>query len=256
MPRRRSTRRRRRRRGSIGPFLRILSVLLMAVAIVAALTLFFKVDQIVISGNSRYTEAEILAATEVERGDNLILLDKYGIARRLYTDLPYITDVRINPKLPDVLMVEVTEARAVAALEENGNWWLISSGGKLLEMVDAGTAQDYLLLKGIGLQSPEVGGEISLGEESRLSTQRLLDLLSAMEERDMLNRADSIDAGEQDHLVLAYDGRFQVEMHYDADFDFKLNCLAAAIAELEPNETGIIRMTMKDDNEVRFIPYE
>lgn len=255
MPRRRSTRR-RRRRGSIGPFLRVLSVLLMAVAIVAALTLFFKVDQIVVSGNSRYTEAEILAATGVERGDNLILLDKYGIAKRLYTDLPYITNVRINPKLPDVLMVEVTEARAVAALEEGESWWLISSGGKLLEAVEAGDAQDYLLVRDVGLQDPKTGGEISLGEESRLSTQRLLELLGALEERDMLNRADSVSAGDADHLTLEYDGRFQVEMHYDADFAYKLNCLAAAIAELEPNESGIIRMTMKDDNEVRFIPYQ
>ena len=28
----------------------------------------------------------------------------------------------------------------------------------------------------------------------------------------------------------------------------------AAVAQLEPNETGTIRMTLKDDNEVRFIP--
>lgn len=254
MPRRRSTR--RRRRGSLGPFLRVLSVLLMAVAIVAALTLFFKVDQIVVSGNSRYTEAEILAATKVEQGDNLILLDKYGIARRLYTDLPYITNVRINPKLPDVLLVEVTETRAVAALEGSGSWWLISYEGKLLEAVDGTAAQDYLLLKGMEAQDPAVSGELSLGEESRLSTQRLLELIGGLEERGMLTRTDSVDAGDADHLVLHYDGRFQVELHYDADFDFKLNCLAAAIAELEPNETGIIRMTMKDDNEVRFIPYE
>lgn len=254
MPRRRSAR--RRRRGSLGPFLRVLSVLLMAVAIVAALTLFFKVDQIVVSGNSRYTEAEILAATGVEQGDNLILLDKYGIASRVYTDLPYITDVRINPKLPDVLLVEVTETKAVAALEGSGGWWLISTEGKLLEAVDSAAAQDYLMIQGAEAQDPEVSGTLSLGEESHLSTQRLLELLDALEEREMLTRTDSVDAGDGDHLELHYDGRFQVELHYDADFDFKLNCLAAAVAELEPNETGIIRMTMKDDNEVRFIPYE
>ena len=46
-------RNRRRRRGSLGPLLRVLSVLLTAVAVVAALTLFFKVDQVVVSGNSR-----------------------------------------------------------------------------------------------------------------------------------------------------------------------------------------------------------
>lgn len=72
----------------------------------------------------------------------------------------------------------------------------------------------------------------------------------------MFTRMDNIDAGDPDKLVLGYDGRFQVEMYYDADFDFKLSCLAAAVAELEPNETGILRMTMKDDNEVRLIPFQ
>ena len=98
-------RNRRRRRGSLGPLLRVLSVLLTAVAVVAALTLFFKVDQVVVSGNSRYSAEEIIEVSGVEQGDNLILMDKYHIAEKLYTELPYITEVRINRKLPDVLMV-------------------------------------------------------------------------------------------------------------------------------------------------------
>ena len=60
--------RRRRRRGSLGPLMRVLSVLLTAVAIVAALTLFFKVDQVVVSGNDRYSEQEIIEVSGVEQG--------------------------------------------------------------------------------------------------------------------------------------------------------------------------------------------
>ena len=77
-------RNRRRRRGSLGPLLRVLSVLLTAVAVVAALTLFFKVDQVVVSGNSRYSAEEIIEVSGVEQGDNLILMDKYHICL-LYT---------------------------------------------------------------------------------------------------------------------------------------------------------------------------
>lgn len=254
MPRRRS--RRRRRKGSPGPLLRALSVVLMAVAIVAALTLFFKVEKVVVSGNSRYTEAEILAVTGVETGDNLILLDKYHIAQRLYTDLPYITNVRINRKLPDVLMVEVTETKAVASIEGAGAWWLISARGKILEAVDAAAAEDYTRLENMTAESPAAGEYLRLAEGEKLTTERLLELLAGIESRDMFTRMDNIDAGDPDKLVLGYDGRFQVEMYYDADFDFKLSCLAAAVAELEPNETGILRMTMKDDNEVRLIPFQ
>lgn len=247
-------RNRRRRRGSLGPLLRVLSVLLTAVAVVAALTLFFKVDQVVVSGNSRYSAKEIIEVSGVEQGDNLILMDKYHIAEKLYTELPYITEVRINRKLPDVLMVEVVETQAVAAIKGGSSTWLMDSGGKLLEVVSASMAKKYITLEGLTAESPAISGKLKLGEESPISAQRLLELMQALKQWGMLEQTTSLDASDPDYMVLSYDGRFQVEMFYDADFDFKLNCLQAAVAQLEPNETGTIRMTMKDDNEVRFIP--
>ncbi len=247
-------RNRRRRRGSLGPLLRVLSVLLTAVAVVAALTLFFKVDQVVVSGNSRYSAEEIIEVSGVEQGDNLILMDKYHIAEKLYTELPYITEVRINRKLPDVLMVEVVETQAVAAIKGGSSTWLMDSGGKLLEVVSTSMAKKYITLEGLTAESPAISGKLKLGEESPISAQRLLELMQALKQWGMLEKTTSLDASDPDYMVLSYDGRFQVEMFYDADFDFKLNCLQAAVAQLEPNETGTIRMTMKDDNEVRFIP--
>ena len=54
--------------------------------------------------------------------------------------------------------------------------------------------------------------------------------------------------------MIHYDGRFRAELFYDADFDFKITCLLSAVDKLEPNQKGILRMTMSDDYEVRFIP--
>lgn len=253
----RKRRRRRRRRGSLGPFLRVLSLLLAAVAIVMALTLFFKVGSVEVTGNSRYTADEITDVTGVELGDNLILLDRYHIAQQLYTQLPYITDVQINPKLPDKLVVEVTETRAATAIKGAGSWWFVSSSGKLLEAVDDTAAQDYPHIKGVETLEPAAGGRLQLNdEESPLSTERLQELIAAMEVRGMLSRLDSIDLGDRGKLVLGYDDRFQAEMYYDADFDFKLDCLLMTVETLEPNESGIIRMTMDDDIMVRFIQAE
>ena len=252
MSKKRSTR--RRRRGSLGPLLRVLSVLLAAGAIVAALTLFFKVGEVEVTGNVRYTAEEIVAVTGVEQGDNLILLDKYHVAQKLYTQLPYITNVRINRKLPDGLEVEVTETAAAAAVRGAGSWWLLSSGGKLLEPVETKAAQEYMQIKGLETQNPAAGGRLELLEDCAISTERLEELLGLMEAKGMLAMTDSISVTDPDKLVIGYDDRFKVELYYDADFDFKLTCLQSVVSELEPNETGTIRMTMADDNEIRFIP--
>ena len=257
MPRKRTVRR-RRRRGGLGRLLRPLSVVLAAVAVVAALTLFFKVDKIEVLGNSRYQESEIAAASGVLRGDNLVLLDKYAISQRLCKELPYITEVRVNRKFPDTLLVEVTETKAVASIQGAGGYWLINSGGesggKLLEMGEAEAAKDYLQLIGLEAVEPAIGKRLELTEGSPVSRERLAALLGAMEDREMFARADNLDFTGPEELILNYDGRFRVEIFYDADFDFKLHCLLEVVARLEPNERGTIRMTLQDDNKAHFIP--
>mgnify|MGYP002508281195 CR=1 FL=1 len=56
-----------------------------------------------VTGSSRYQAGEVAAASGVELGDNLVLLDKYHIAQRIYTELPYVTEARINRKFPSTL---------------------------------------------------------------------------------------------------------------------------------------------------------
>ena len=248
--------RRRRARGSFGPLLRLLSVVLTAVVIVAALTLFFKVETVSVSGNSRYTAQEIIDVCGVQQGDNLVLLDKYAIAQRLYTQLPYITDVRINRLFPDGLSVRVAETHADLTVESGGAWWLVSENGKIVDMTDARGAEGYLVLRGMNAQDVEIGSQLSFSPEDHISAQRLKELVAALSARGMLDKTDEINAADREIMVIRYDGRFDVELYYDADLDFKLDCLQAAVNELEPNETGIIRMTMKDENEVRFIPFK
>ena len=255
MAQKKNHQRRRRGRGGFGPFLRLLSVVLTAVVIVAALTLFFKVEQISVKGNSRYTAEEIIAACGVMPGDNLVLLDKYRIAERLYTQLPYITGVRINRAFPDGLTIIVTETVSALAIESGDRWWLLSADGKVVDTVSDEEAQQHVILIGVTAQLPAPGSQLKLMDNTNISEERLLELISKLAERDMLKQTQRILTDDSEILVLEYDNRFRVELYYDADFDFKLDCLQAAVNELEPNETGIIRMTMKNENEVRLIPF-
>lgn len=209
MPKKRKTRR-RRRRGGLGRLLRPLSVLLTAVAVVAALTMFFKVSTVEVTGSSRYRDGEVAAASGVELGDNLVLLDKYRIAQRIYTELPYVTEARINRKFPSTLVLEVTETTAVASIQGAGGYWLLSAGEKLLEAVDETGAQDYLRITGLEAVNPAVSARLELPEDSPITLERLGQLLSAMERLEMLGRADGLDLSDRSDLVLGYDGRFQV----------------------------------------------
>ena len=249
----RRRRNRRYRRGRFLPLLRILLFLLICGALAAAMTVFFKVEEVSVSGNSRYTAQEVVEASGVALGDNLYLLNKNEIVARLTRELPYISQVRIRRQLPSTLTVEVTETQAAAAVESGGTVWLISGQGKLLEQ--GGEAGGLPRITGLEPLLPTAGGVLALASESPLSVQRLLELLAVLEEKGMTRAVALVDCRDPDVLRLRYADRFQVELRYDADLSRKMNMLLEVVARLEANETGVIRMT-REDGFCHFIPGE
>ena len=74
-------RQRRRRRGRFGVLYKLLCFLLIFSALVAGCVVFFRVDQVTVTGSDRYTAQEIIAASGVEQGDNLFLINKPQVVR-------------------------------------------------------------------------------------------------------------------------------------------------------------------------------
>ena len=178
MARRKHTKR-RRGRGGFGFLYKLLSVLLICSAIIVAMTLFFRVDKIVVTGQKRYTEEEIREATGVELGSNMYLLNKYDIVRAITRELPYIEDIRVNRKLPDTLLIEVRESGRPFALVQDGSAWLISAGGKIVEQLPEKEARQYGLISGCQLLAPSVGTSLALATEYASQQSSLLDLIAA-----------------------------------------------------------------------------
>lgn len=242
----------RRRRGSLSFLYKLLSMLVICGAIILALTLFFRVNTVAVTGQQRYTQQQIVDASGIQTGDNLFLLNKYDVANRIVTELPYIETIRINRKLPDTLLVEVQECSAVLAVVQENNAWLVSPTGKIVDRKAAAAADQYPIIDGCTLLSPSVGTPIALATEYARRQESLLSLLGQLDQNGLLDQVDAIHLGEADVLTMDYAGRFQVEMHYHTDYGRDLRALTKTIEKLETNETGTIELTW-DDGTVHFI---
>ena len=110
------SRTRRRNRGRFGPLFKLLCVVGVILALTVGATVFFRVEQVTVSGNQRYTQEEIIAASGIQLGDNLYSLNKVRIDQNIRTTLPYIGDLTINRALPSTIVITVTEWEAVARL--------------------------------------------------------------------------------------------------------------------------------------------
>ena len=241
----------RGRRGRrFGVLYKLLTLVVVCAAAVLALTLFFKVESVEVTGNSRYSAQEIQDACGVSLGDNLYLLSKPDMVQRLHQQLPYIDEVRITRRLPNTLCVQVTEFSTVYAVEQEGTVWLLTSGGKIVET--AAERGDTPLIDGCELLAPSLGGDVSFALELQNRQESLFALLTALESAELTGDVRAIHLGDPTVLSMDYTVSFTVEMPYGADYPRLLRYLTLVIEELETNLTGVIDLTR--DGEPHFRP--
>ena len=241
----------RGRRGRrFGVLYKLLTLVVVCAAAVLALTLFFKVESVEVTGNSRYSAQEIQDACGVQLGDNLYLLNKPDMVQRLHQQLPYIDEVRITRQLPNTLCVQVTEFSTVYAVEQEGTVWLLTSGGKIVET--AAERGDTPIIDGCELLAPSLSGDVSFALELQNRQESLFALLTALESAELTEGVRAIHLGDPTVLTMDYTERFSVEMPYSADYPRLLRYLTLVIEELETNLTGVIDLTR--DGEPHFRP--
>lgn len=239
----------RRRRGRSGFLYKLLSVLAICVCLVTALTLFFRVDTIVVTGGSRYTEQELCSAAGVRPGANLLLLNKGRVAANMTRELPYLKEISsISKKLPDTLMIQVVECGQPLAVVQDGAAWLISptnSGrGKIVEQLPAAAAKGYGVIDGCQLLAPSVGTAPAFATEYANQQSSLLALLGALEDAGMLEDVEAIHLGDLSEITMEYAGRFTVRLSYNADYARKMTKLQWSIDQgiIQENMTGTFDM--------------
>lgn len=247
----RTRRNRRRRRGRFSFLLKLFGFLVAVAAMVAAITLFFRMDHIVVSGNERYSEEEVIAASGLATGGNLYFLNKFDVKEAIFAQLPYVEEVRINRKLPDTLLIELRECKACAGVSDGAGVWLISDQGKLLEET-AAPPEGCPLVTGAALIEPTASKKMDFGDAAAFRAGVVLTLLRAADERRMRENIGSIDISDETALNFTYLGRFAVRFPWTADVGYKLESLVTVVDYLEGNETG--RIDLMTEGKASFIP--
>ena len=73
-----------------------LGAVLLVAGMLIAMLLFFNINKISVTGDMVYTAEEIIVASEVENGDNLIFLSKKKVNELVTKKLPYVGEVKIK----------------------------------------------------------------------------------------------------------------------------------------------------------------
>lgn len=244
--------------------LQLTVVLAVVLAVALGLSVFFKIDKVVVYGNRAYSAWMIQEASGLTEGDNLLTFSRPRASGKIITGLPYVKNARIGIKLPDTVNIYIEEFDVAYAIEsEDGTWWLMTSTGRIVEQIDAGRAGTYTRVDGVKLDTPGVGGQgkawepdiappaatdpsgeteetapVIVTAADRLDTA--LAILSALEKNDIVGEVASINVTNLANIELWYGVRYQVRVGDSSRLDYKISCMSRAIAQLSDYQMGVL----------------
>lgn len=251
--RRRKARKKQKRTRRSGLYT-VISTLLILAAVAAACTVFFRVDDIIVQGNRRYTAQEIIDVAGVKTGDNLFALRAGKLSRELRGRLPYIRTVSVRRLLPDTLSITVTEGSAVAAVAHEGKWWLMDADGKLLEQTTSPGGVSQVV--GLSPLAPAVGTYLAAGEEQSDRVDRLKELLGALSDNGLTDKLEGIDLTEDYQVSFDYDTRFTVHLSATTEqgMSYWLRRFKVALDDPKVDANQSYSVEIMDGETLHFIP--
>ena len=242
----RQPRRRRVRRPSAGrgrSLLQPLIFLLICVALVLGMSVFFRVSKVEVVGNSIYTAEEVVDASGIGKGDNLFFINRFSAASRIFSKLPYVDKAKVTRALPNRVTITIQESSAMAYVKADDGYWVVDQNCKLLKSVTDSELTGLARIDGITPVEPKVG--------EGLNTY-LAAILGQLLTRDMASKVTVIDLADAASPSFLYDGRFTVRLGANENVEYKFGMLQSAISQLTAGDTGTIDLSI--DKRAHFSP--
>lgn len=232
---------RRRRRGALyAP----LSFMIICAALLFGMSVFFRVSNVEVEGNSIYTDEEIIEASGIESGDNLFFINRFSSISRIFSKLPYIEEASINRSLPNRIVIEVTESAAIAYVTAEDGLWAIDRGCKLLSGINPSDTANLIRVEGLTPIAPEVGEKIEPGEAEHPKVGYLSDILHEISTLGITREVSNIDMSNVSNPTFEYLGRFRVKLGGNENVEYKFQLLLSAVEKLADGDSGTLDLSI------------
>lgn len=240
----------RRGRGSLsGP----LMFLMVVVAAIFVMSVFFRVSDITVEGNTHYTDLEIIRAIDIEDGDNLFFFDRFAAVSRVFAKLPYIEQVSVERSLPNKVVISVVESKALAYIELGDEQWTLDHNCKVLGKAADGETANMIPVVGIDPGTLYIGETLTTADGNVSVVELLSEILIQMEARGLNIYVTKLDFSDISSVEFSYAGRFTVIIGNSQNIEHKFGMIVAVMDKLLEGDTGIIDVS--DGVTGHFSPY-
>ena len=227
---------RARRRAFSGPLMFVVVV----VAAIFVMSVFFRVEDIRVVGNQHYTAEEIIRAVDIEEGDNLFFFDRFAAVGRAFSKLPYIEAVTVERSLPNKVVITVEETTALAYLPLGEEKWTLDHNCKVLGKAAEGEEESLLPVVGMKAGTLMIGEIMETESGETDSVAYLAEVLDQIQARGMTDMVTSIDFSNTDSPEFDYGGKYTVVLGKHDKVEYKFGMFVTVLGMLKEGDVGVI----------------
>jgi len=203
-------------------------------SLVAAHAHMLQINRIVVRGNDRMSNGEVLAVLNGLRGESLVWTNLDGWRKRLLAS-PWVLDAALRRSLPSTVEVTVRERQPVCIARLNNEMYLVDERGVVIDQYGPLYADlDLPIVDGLAAAP---SGDGSMTDEARAGlAARLISSLKAMP--DIAKRLSQVDVSDLHNATVILSGDQAVIQLGDDQFAHRLQSyldLAAALRQRVPD---------------------
>ena len=225
---------------------------LVIVAVIFVMSVFFRVSDIQVRGNSHYTDEEIIRAIDIEEGDNLFFFDRFAALSRVFAKLPYIDEVTVERSLPNRVVITVTESQALAYIVLGEENWTIDHNCKVLGKANDDELKGLIPILGISPGTLMIGETLETADGDEQIVEFIAEVLEQLEGRGLYTRVGRLDFTDPEQVEFTLGDKYTVRIGNSSAVDYKFGMLISVLSQLLEGDVGIINVS--DGNTAHFSP--
>jgi len=241
-------------------------VALITFTAILGTSVFLRAKEIRIEGTMIYSIDEVVEASGLSPGDNLIFINPQRVSTKIREELSFVSAANITRVLPDVVLIEITESPAIGKVMFSGEICIIDAEGRVLALSSGGAINlrgvdfdELIEVRGLEIDDAIIGSTLRSEFGAEIKLQNMQDIFSAMGREEILGDVSYLDVSNSNNLHFGYKSRYRVVLGERRNLRQKMELLESsveAIAQRYPNTPGDINMAEVTDtsNEVKFRP--
>ena len=191
-----------------------------------------------IVGVSRYDDREIVTAAKLNLGDKLYGLDLDQIEENILAGCPYLESVKVKPKFPNTLRIEVESRKPEWYIDLAGDYYILDSN---LVMIHESAREDALLAEGVTKLKLPMLKSVMLGElptfgirddgtRDEDTIRKTVEILGLIRSTRFKSRITEVDLTDRFAISMTVDGGYYV---YLGSYLGNTGALEAKLKEVE-----------------------